>query len=170
MNHDLIPAMLATAGRWHPVLWRTQNDDVRQTVALAALEYERHGGSWKSHLGRALRTYMPSPVTGAWHKRLGYDLTQERCTAAFEAHGTVQSAAAAMGINQGTLAKRLMCLPIPPAKERMSLGGKRGCKKRWGDYEVRRAKARAMRGSGATLKQIAEALGLTIAGAHYACR
>lgn len=168
MTYDIVAAMLATARRWHPVLWRTQNEDVCQTVALAALEYERDGGSWKSHLSRAMRTYMPSPVTRAWHKRMGYDLPQERCATVFEAHGTVQAAAAAMGINHGTLAKRLGSLP--PAKDRMAIGGKRGCAARWGDYETRRAKAREMRAAGATLGKIAEALGISIAGAHYACK
>lgn len=47
--------------------------------------------------------------------------------------------------------------------------GDKGNAARWGDYAPRRAKAREMRGDGATLKQIAEACGYrSIASAHYA--
>lgn len=165
---NTLSAMLATARRWHPVLWRTQRDDVVQTAQVALLEFQRHGGSWKSHLSRAMREYMPSPVVGRWHKRLGYDLSPERCASAFEAHGTVDAAAAAMGINHGTLAKRLS---LTPAKERMAIGGKRGCATRWGNYDTRRAKAREMRASGMKLEDIRVALGYkSIASVHYAVR
>lgn len=123
-------AMLATARRWHPILWRTQNEDVRQTVAVAMLEYQHAGGSWKSHLSRAMRQFMPSSIVGAWHNRLGYELSQERVEAAFASHGTVDAAAKSMGIGHDTLTKRLTNLP--PAEERMALGGQRGCAARWG--------------------------------------
>lgn len=49
--------------------------------------------------------------------------------------------------------------------------GDKGNAARWGDYDTRRAKAREMRATGATLKQIAEACGYrSVASAHYATR
>jgi len=166
---DTLTSMISVSRKWYPHSWKTQREDIVQSCHVALLTWQGDGsaGSWKTHLGRALRTYF-QPLTVGWHKRAGYDLG-DAATKAFTALGTVQAAARSLGVNHGTMARQLSNLP--PAAERMKLGGQRGCEKRWPGVQDRRAKARAMRAAGWPLWAIQAGCGYrSIAAAHYAVK
>lgn len=61
-------------------------------------------------------------------------------------------------------------IALPSALDRQRRGAQEAPHRRWPGYEKRRKRAQAMRLRGATLAEIAAAVGLSIAGAHYASR
>lgn len=62
-------------------------------------------------------------------------------------------------------------IKLPEASERMAQGAVEGARRRWGDFERRRRKARALRRRGALLAQIAARVGYrSTASAYYAVR
>jgi transposase-like protein len=90
---------------------------------------------------------------------------------------SVAAVARAYELSPQTVAKwaREDGVRLPSPDERMALGSSRGgassMRTKWGDWEKRRKKARALRAKGWTLDEIANKLGYsTEAGVSYAVR
>lgn len=70
------------------------------------------------------------------------------------------------GVSHGTVRKWAVAAGITlPGRE---ASGRAAAKTRWGDFEKRRKKARALAAQGKTGAEIAEKLGMSASGAHYA--
>jgi transposase-like protein len=86
---------------------------------------------------------------------------------------SVQAIANAYGMHHQTVTRwaRAAKIKLPPAHTRMVAGGQEGTARLWGDWRTRREKARTMKATGATLRQIRETLGYkSPGGAHYAVK
>lgn len=86
---------------------------------------------------------------------------------------SVRAIALAYGVHHRTVTRwaKAERIKLAPAAQRMAAGWAVANTRRWGAWEKRRAKARAMRAKGATLWAIAHKLGYKSVGAvHYALR
>ena len=101
--------------------------------------------------------------------------TREAVIAALRDTGgiSVSAIAAAYGVHHQTVTRwaRAAGLKLPTAAERIQAGGEEGTRRKWGDWDKRRTKARKLRARGKTLAEIARACGYrSLAAAHYAVR
>jgi len=87
--------------------------------------------------------------------------------------GLADPVARAYGLSSSTVRRWADAagVQLPPAAVRMRTGREHAIARRWGDWRNRRDMAAALRDHGATLHEIARAVGYrSIAAAHYALR
>ena len=99
--------------------------------------------------------------------------TREAVLEAVRAAGMISPAARAYGISRLTVTRwaEAARLPLASPYARQIQGARMGNQAaRWPGCEQRQKRAQAMRLKGHTLAEIAAAVGLSVAGAHYASR
>lgn len=158
------------ARRRYPIAWRKWPEDTEQAVHLALAEVGSTASPQEIFRAVSRSIYRLTRELGdAPHQYTKYRvLMSARRSRIAKALRMRDEGFTAREINDALGAAAAQCAAKHASEA--TFRGDRGNEARWGNYAIRRAAARELRRQGRTLKQIAEALGLSVAGVHYAVK